>query len=308
VLIAELAERQHGVASLTQLQALALTDSAVRKRVTAGRLRRIHRGVYAVGHGRLTAEGPVMAAVLACGTGALAGHRTAGGLHAFRPDNRSVVDVIVPRRSARQRPGIRVHRSDTLHPDDRTVVDGIPCTSVARTLVDLAGELNRRGIERAIHEAELLRLLDLRAVEAVLRRTMGHPGAAALQAVLRELRASGMTDRELEERFLALCREAGLPEPEVNVWLYLGEEAARAGFGHVKADFLWRREGLVIETDGWGAHRTRRAFERDRERDQWLRLAGFEPVRITWRQIESDPAGLIVRVRRLLAQGRRRAA
>jgi hypothetical protein len=302
VKIRALAERQHGVVALPQLRRLGLSKDAAAKRVRAGRLTRIHRGVYAVGHGRLTAKGRVMAAVLAYGPGALASHRTAAWLRELRPDNRAVVDVTVPGRSARRRTGIRLHRTVTLRHEDRAEVDGIPCTSVSRTLVDLAGELDRRGLERVIHEAEVRDLFDLGTVEAACARAHGHPGAAALQEVLRDLRAPGMTDRELEERFLRLCREAGFPKPEVNVWLDLGQEAARAGFMHAKVDFLWRREGLVIETDSWRFHRTRRAFERDRERDQWLRLAGFEPVRVTWRQIEADPAGVLGRVSRLLGQ------
>src|SRR5215218_3590123 len=140
--------RQHGVVSLTQLRTLGLSKSAVSKRAATGRLHRIHRGVYAVGHPRLTASGHRMAAVLACGAHAALSHRSAGAHRGFRPDNRAVADVSLPRRTARSRPGIHVHVSATLTRDDVDVHDGIPCTSVARTLVDLADVLDRRGVER----------------------------------------------------------------------------------------------------------------------------------------------------------------
>jgi predicted transcriptional regulator of viral defense system len=137
VAIARLAERQHGVVSLSQLNALGLGKAAVAKRAANGRLHRVHRGVYAVGHGRLTLPGRWMAAVLACGQKAVLSHRSAAGLWSLRPDNRANTDVSLPSRSARSRPGIDVHRSVTLTPADRTVKDGIPCTTLARTLLDV---------------------------------------------------------------------------------------------------------------------------------------------------------------------------
>jgi hypothetical protein len=282
------------VVSLTQLRSLGLSTDGASKRVAAGRLHRVHRGVYAVGRARLTADGLLMAAVLACGPHALVSHRSAGGLHGLRPDNRRTVDITVPGSPVRQRARIVVHGSGTLTPKDRTLVDNIPCTSIARTLLDLAGELGRRPAERAIDQAEVLGVLDLRAVDDVVQRAWGHPGAAVLQAVLADLHGPTLTDQELEERFLALCRDARLPQPEVNAWLYVGGAPGR---DHVKVDFLWRAERLVVETDGWGSHRTRRRFEDDRLKDQRLRLAGFAPLRVTARQVEFEPgrlAGLVL--------------
>jgi hypothetical protein len=286
--IARLADRQHGVVSLVQLIAFGLSASAVRSRVGAGRLHPVHRSVYAVGRRRLTARGIWMAAVLACGEGARLSHRSAAALQGLRPDNRPVSDVTVPRGSARSRPGIHVHRSATLTDADATTCDGIPCTSVARTLLDLAEVVDRRGLERAIEQAEIQRVFDLRAVEDVLARAHGRQGgrrrgAALLRAVLADLGEPTLTASELEERFLAICRDAGLPTPEVNAWLDIDDEPA------IKADFLWRRERLVVETDGFGSHGTRQAFERDRRRDQRLRLAGYAPVRFTRRQIVREP-------------------
>jgi Transcriptional regulator, AbiEi antitoxin/Protein of unknown function (DUF559) len=294
VRIGRLAERQHGVVSLSQLRSFGLSASAVRDRVRYGRLSRIHRGVYAVGHGRLTVEGRWMAAVLACGPKAVLSHRSAAALWGIRRDNRAKVDVSVPSPSARPRRDIHVHRSTTLSAQDVTTHHGIPCTTVARTLLDLADVIDRRGVERAIDQAEVLRLFDLRAVEEVLARSNGRRGAPVLRSVLAGYHGPTLTDEELEERFFALCRRAGIAQPEVNVWIALED-------GAVKADFLWRAERLVIETDGWGSHGTRRAFERDRRRDRRLRLAGYETFRFTWRELVDEPAGVGETLRRLLA-------
>jgi very-short-patch-repair endonuclease/predicted transcriptional regulator of viral defense system len=297
--IARLAERQHTVISLDQLKRLGLGRAAVAKRAAIGRLHRVHRGVYAVGHPRLTMHGHWMAAVLACGPNAVLSHRSAAGLWGLRPDNRAKTDVSLPRPSARSRPGIDVHRSPTLTPADCTIEDGIPCTTLARTLLDLAEVVHRRSVERAIEQAEVLRLFDLRAVEEVLARAGGRRGAAVIRTVLAELEEPALTDTDLEERFLALCRAASLPRPEVNEWLDIDELPA------IKADFLWRAERLVIETDGWEAHGTRQAFERDRRRDERLKLAGYEPLRFTRRRIVTQPGGVIRTVSEMLA---RRAA
>lgn len=198
--IGRLAERQHNVISLPQLQLCGLSPSAVRQRVATGRLTRIHRGVYAVGHGRLTKRGRWMAAVLAYGPGAVLSHRSAAALHGIRPDNRAKTDVTLPSRSARRRPGIDIHASTTLEPADLTTIDGIPCTRLARTLLDLAEAVDRRGVERAVDQAEVLRVFDLRAVHEVLSRAAGRRGAGVLAAVLAEYDGPTLTDRELEER------------------------------------------------------------------------------------------------------------
>jgi hypothetical protein len=280
--VAELAERQHGVVALSQLRALGVSESAVHKRAATRRLHRVHRGVYSVGHPLLTSHGCWMAAVLACGPDAAISHRSAAALWDLRPDNRRRVDVTVPRLKARQRAGIDVHTSGTLLAADLTARDGIACTTVSRTLLDLADVLDRRGIERAVEQAEVLRLFDARAVEEVLARAAGRRGAGVLEAVLAVFENPALTASELEERFLGLCRAAGVPRPEVNAWLPLGG-------GMVKVDFLWRSKRLVVETDGHAFHHTRGAFERDRRRDQRLLLAGYEVLRFTWRQVTGEP-------------------
>jgi REase_MTES_1575 len=224
-----------------------------------------------------------MAAVLAYGPKARLSHRSSAALHGIRADNRPKIDVTFAGPSARSRPGIDVHRSTTLEPADLTTIDGIPCTSLARTLLDLAEVVSERAVEKAINEAEVLRTFDLRAVEEVLSRAAGRRGAAVLRRVLAEYDGPTMTDRELEERFLVLCRQASVPQPEVNGWVSLENGIA------YKVDFLWRAERLGIETDGWGSHGTRQAFENDRRRDRLLTLAGWTMVRFTWRDVEREP-------------------
>jgi hypothetical protein len=281
--IAALAERQHGVVGLQQLCEIGLSASGVRKRVGRGNLHRIHRGVYAVGHARLTGHGHWMAAVLACGPYAALSHRSAAGLWGLRQDNRRKSDISLPRPSARPKQAIEVHRSVTLTTQDFTIVEGIPCTSVARTLVDLGDVVPRRAVERAVEQADVLRLFDLLEVEGAIERAGPRRGTGLLLSVLEELEGSTLTESDLEEAFLALCREAALTRPEVNVWLTLPDGTP------AKIDFLWRAERLAVETDGGDFHRTRQSRERDARRDQLLRLMGFEPVRFTGRQVAREP-------------------
>ena len=265
--------------ALRQLQLLGLSKSAVSRRTRGGRLHRIHRGVYAVGYPKLTGYGHWMAAVLAGGPRAVLSHRSAAGLWGLRPDNRRKSDISLPSPSARPKQAIEVHRSVTLTADDVTTVEGIPCTTLARTLVDLGDVVDRRAVERAVEQAEVLRLFDLRAIERAIERAGPRRGTGLLSSVLENLNGPTLTESELEEAFLTLCRNAALPTPEVNAWMALPDGSA------IKVDFLWRKERLAVETDGHPFHRTRQSRERDTKRDQLLRLAGFEPVRFTGRQV-----------------------
>jgi hypothetical protein len=212
--IAGLAADQHDVVALWQLRGLGMSASAVRSRVAGARWRRVHAGVYAVGHAKLTAHGRCMAAVLACGPDALVCHRSAAALLGLRADNRARIDVASPRRAGRGREGIVAHRATGLLVRDRPPVNGIPCTSVARTLLDLAEVIDRRGLERAIDRAEQLRMLDMNAISDVLDRARGRRGAPILRAVVSEHDpASTLTASELEEAFLLICLEGGVPHP-----------------------------------------------------------------------------------------------
>jgi len=294
--IAALAKAQYGIVGLGDLRELGLSSRAVRHRVASGRLHRVHAGVYAVGHPRITRDGRDLAAVLACGPGAGLSHRSAGARRGLRPSSRAVVDVITSRQGGRRRAGIDAHVSATLLPRDFSDVDGIRCTSVARTLLDLGAILPQREIERAFDRAEVLEVLDARQIEDVLARAGRHRGARVLRTVLDEhVAGSTLTRTKLEEAFLAICREVGLPRPAVNVWIPIEP------LGY-EADFLWRDRGLIAEVDGRNVHATRRAFEHDRRRDQQLMLAGFRVVRFTWRQVEREPRAVATAMRALLAQ------
>jgi predicted transcriptional regulator of viral defense system len=294
--IAEWAERQHALVTLPQLQSLGLGRSGVSRRASNGRLHRVHRGVYAVGHPHLTQRGDWMAAVLACGPRAVLSHRSAAALHGIRRDNRAKADVTLSGGSARSRPRIEVHRTSTLEAADITVVDGIPCTTVARTLVDLGDVVSRQAVERAVSQAEAMRVFDGRAVHEALARAGPRRGAGILRAVLESYEEPVLTEKGIEEAFLALCRKAALPSPAVNAWMSLHDGIA------YKADFLWRAEKLIAETDGRDVHTTRKAFEHDRLRDQRLTLAGFTVVRFTWRQVANEPQRVSGALRSLLAR------
>jgi predicted transcriptional regulator of viral defense system len=289
-----LATRQHGVASGAQLRELGMGTEAIQSWTRRGRLHPVHRGVYAVGRPLLTVDGSWMAAVLACGPAAVVSHRTAAALLGIRNSSSALVEVTAPRSRGRSRAGIRVHSGATLEPRDAATVRGIPCTSVARTLLDLAGVLDRRQVERALEQAEVMRVLDVRTVEEVLGRAAGRRGGALLEAAIARFEPGGSATRsELEERFLGLVRQAGLPEPRANHWIALPG-------GGVEADFAWPEHTLVVETDGHRVHGTRHAFERDRRRDRRLLLAGWRVARVTWLQVEREPEELAGTLRGLL--------
>jgi very-short-patch-repair endonuclease len=293
-LIVALAATQHGVVTLEQLVALGLSRRAIRWRIASGRLHPIHRGVYAVGRPDVTIKGKWMAAVLACGEGALLSHQSAATLHGLLNARSGRIHVTVPRRTTVARPGIRVHRSTCLAPQDRDEVDGIPCTSVPATLLGIAASAPRNVLESASNRAEMEGLLDMRAIDELLTRRKSHPGATRLRAAL-EVDGLGLdrTKSKLEKRFLRLARETGLPAPAINAWMPIpGEE--------MQCDFVWHRERVVVEVDAWETHGTRRAFRNDRRRDRLLRAHGWDPVRVTGHDVESDPDGVIRGVQAML--------
>ena len=293
--LAQLAASQHGVFSLLQLVGIGLTASGVRKRVAAGRLHRVHRAVYVLVPAQLLSfKGRYMAAVLTCGPGAALSHRSAADLLGLRATARARIDVTAL--SHRCVDGVDVHRSTTLLPSDVTEVDGIPCTTIARTLLDLAGVVPMAQLERALNQAEAMNVLNLSTLLDQIARNGTTAAAAKLRQAL-ELYDPGQapTDSDLEDEFLTLIRAADVPAPERQVYIELddGEEP-------IRADFVWRAQRLVLETDGRQFHATRRAFETDRRRDQRLTRAGWRVVRVTWRQLRDDPASVVRLVADLL--------
>jgi very-short-patch-repair endonuclease len=196
-------------------------------------------------------------------------------------------EVTVIRRDPRPR-GVRVHRVRALHPNETTNLKHIPITTPARTLLDLASVLPRRQLEQALAEALRRRLTNPPALHSLLARRSGRPGVPNLRRLLEDDPA--FTRSELEERFLALIREAGLHAPEVNTRL-----------GPYEIDFLWPEQRLAVELDGWSWHADRKAFEDDRRRDADLLARGYRVVRVTWRQIADEPIAVVARIAALLA-------
>jgi predicted transcriptional regulator of viral defense system len=291
--IATLADRQHGVVGRVQLVALGLGRQAIAHRLSVGRLHRVHRGVYAVGHRVLTRRGWWMAAVLAGGPGAALSHHSAAALWGFRDSARTRIDVTTPTwRSAR--PGLQLHTS-AVPPEEITTVDGIPTTTVPRTLLDLAAILSRHRLERAVNEAEVLRLTDPLSLAALLARYPRRAGSANLRAILESADLGSTTTRsELEDRFLAFLDAAVLPRPIVNANLELSAHRS------VEVDCLWPEQRLVVELDGHAFHATPAAYERDRARDRALSADGWRVVRVTWRQLHLGSEALAADLRRLL--------
>jgi very-short-patch-repair endonuclease len=271
LVIARLATRQHGVVSAWQLHAARIGPQRISRHVSAGRLHRVHRGVYAVGHTNLSFEGRCMAAVLALGDESVVSHRSAAVVWGLLAGGQGPIHVTVRSGSGReQRVGIAVHRSPSLSALDSTRRYGIPVTRPARTLRDL-----RRTVPRPVLLAAVRRGLDLRLISS---------------ADLHD--QDGLTRSELERMFLRLCRRHRLPRPELNVHVR-GQEV----------DFLWRAQRVIAETDGWRHHGTRAGFERDRARDAKLQAAGYRVLRFTYRQVADSPGEVAGTLRKVLGDG-----
>jgi very-short-patch-repair endonuclease len=276
--LGRLAQRQWGVVTRAQLIEVGLRDRGIAEWVRAGRLRRLYQGVYAVGHDRLMRQGRWLAAVMACGPGAALSHRDAAVLWDLRQSNSAYIDVIVPSQSGRKRAGLRIHRSSRLRPAEVTVRHGIPVTTVARTLLDLADVLDGQALKRVITEAEYLNRLDMAALNAVVSANPGRRSARLMEA------AAGRRHRtrsKLEQRFLRLLERHRVEEPESGVWI--------EGY---ETDFLWTRAGLVVELDGFAAHKTRATFDADRLRDRRLWRAGLRTMRLTSEALDDEQAVL----------------
>jgi very-short-patch-repair endonuclease len=291
--LVELADRQHGVVARGQLAAIGVSRTMAEDRIRRGLLVPLHRGVFAVGHRRLRREGFWMAAVLAVGQGAVLSHRNAAALHGLRPTGHTRVEVTTAAQSTSTE-RIRVYARRRLHPLEITVIDAIPVTTVARTLVDLADVLPAARLTNVVNEAERRAVFDLAAVEAALTRTRHRPGKghAALKAVLDEYRQCGaqLTRSELEEGFVALIDAAGLPRPRMNLQL-----------GEFEVDAAWPERRLALELDGWAFHRGRHAFERDRVKANALMAKGWTVLRYTHDALTRRPAEIATQLAALLA-------
>ncbi|HVV91153.1 MAG TPA: type IV toxin-antitoxin system AbiEi family antitoxin domain-containing protein [Solirubrobacterales bacterium] len=291
--LGELARRQHGVVSIRQLeQLLGYSRVAVKRLVDSGRLYRIHHGVYAVGHTNLSLRAECLAAMLAVGPGALLSYHSAGWLWGLWWGSPKPIHVTatVPRHHPTPK-GLTRHRARNIVDEDRAVVDGIPVTSVARTLLDLAWKLTGDQLARALSRAEDLGLLDLAELQAVIERNRGHHGAKRLHHALAIYEPPAYTRSEFERRFVALLVRSGLPRPATG-WNEVGHEL----------DVYWPDRRFGIELDAFETHGTRDAFERDHERDLDFALAGIETIRVSERQFRREPNEIAAKVADLLGR------
>lgn len=290
-IITALAEGQHGVVTRTQLLQAGVAGHRIDYRVQRGRLTPLYRGVYQVGPvaGRYAGE---MAAVLACGPAAALSHRSAAVLWAMLADagRGSPVDVSIRRGCRAPGPCVRVHRMTTLNDDETTMKSGIPVTTPARTLIDLAGVASPKQLERALANAKRGGLLEQARLEELLGRHAHRPGAPLLRELLQPAFSPAFTRSEAEARFLGLVRKARVPPPQVN-----------ASVEGMEVDFFWRGAGLVVEVDGYDYHSSPEAFERDRDRDMRLTAAGLRVMRVTWKHLTVEREELLVRLGQALA-------
>jgi Transcriptional regulator, AbiEi antitoxin/Protein of unknown function (DUF559) len=283
-----LARRQFGVLSGEQLREVGLGRGAVQNAVRVGRLHRVHHGVYALGHALLRPEGHRLAAVLACGPGAVLSHRSAAAHWELLATAQERIDVTATR-ARHAVPGIRLHTSRSLDAQDTTRHEAIPITTVPRTLLDLAATARNDQLENALAQAMYLQLYDQRAIDDVIARANGHRGTSVLKQATRK--DPQITKSMWEVRMLGLVRAAGLPEPITNRSLHAPDH------GECKPDFYWPAYGLIVETDGWEAHRTLAAFRSDRAKDAALTAAGYKVLRFTW---DVSDATILRRLRPLL--------
>jgi very-short-patch-repair endonuclease len=271
--------------------AAGISEDAIDRLSRNGTLHRVHRGVYAVGHAAPTPLGLETAALLACGDGAVLSHLSAGLLWEIMTKGDGFVHVTTRRRHHLCLEAVRVHRTSTLTPGDIRIHHRLSVTSPARTLLDMADLLDQRGLDRALDEALVQRVTSRTVLERTVRGATGRRGASRLAAALARHTIPQVTRSVAEKRLHNLIRAAGLPEPEVN--------ARIAGY---EVDFLWRRQRLVVEVDGYKFHSSRPMFERDRTKGNTLVAAGLALMRVTWWQMEEEPYAVIARIAQALAR------
>jgi Protein of unknown function (DUF559) len=272
--------------------AIGVSHSTIVWLVGKGRLLPSLRCVFRVGHAAPTEFGPETEALLSVRDGAALSHRSAAALLGLWTPASPEIEVVVDRSEGSSNPGVRVHRSRVLEKRDVWIRKALPVTSPARTLLDIAATATDRQLELAFDRGLAERTVRHSHVRDVLERAGGHRGRARLAALLhRELDASAMTRSEAEERMLALIHRAGLPPPEVNF-----------PFGAYNLDFYWPKARFVLEVDGYQFHSSRYRFERDRRKDNDLRRADIEVMRIVPREIKERSHRLVADVARSLAR------
>jgi very-short-patch-repair endonuclease len=289
--IAQIAAVQRGRVARRQLTAAGIGSAAVHRLIARGQLHPLSRGVFCVGHRADVELGDETAALLAVREGAALSHYSAGLLWEMITEGDGLIHLIVGQSKSARVKGVRVHRSRILGPRDLVIRKWLPVTTPARALLDLAALVSARQLELAFDRSLVARIMRRNDVIELLRRSQGHPGHGGLHALAVREGGTTITRSQAEERLLALLRAARLPEPLVNARLH--------GF---EVDFYWPSHKLVVEIDGFQFHSSRRAFEHDRRKDAALIGAGLTVIRITWRQLESEPYAVIATIARALAR------
>jgi very-short-patch-repair endonuclease len=294
--VATLASRQHGVVTREQLRRAGLSDDQIDSWVRDGRIHRVFRGVYALGSSSFTERGRIQAAVLACGRQAVAPQRTAAFLLGIGERSPRVIDLVATAKRGHEIDGIRVHGVAFPARDELVRVSGIVCTSVARTVVDLAGVYGEGGLRETFERAAAGGKLDLAAIQGVLDGGARRRGAPCLRWVIEEWRpvaetATYATVRSLfEAKLLPLIARSGLPMPRINA-------SVRTAQRVLEVDLLWSDERFVVEADSRRHHATEVAFERDRKRDLDLMEVNYEVLRVSWKQVEREPQRVFAVIR-----------
>jgi hypothetical protein len=294
--IAKLAASQGGVIAVAQLRAHGLGRRGTRHRVARGRLHPLFPGVYAVGHPNVSVDGRRTAAVLACGKGAVLSRFSAASAWGILNGDGRRFDVVAPGRSGGRivdTDKIDLRRTRRLPDDDVTMLRGIPITTVGRTLLDLAGCASTRLVQRAVHEAEVMGLLDVNAVLATIERNPGRRGTRMLRTSL-GVGAPDPDNAEFATRFFSLCANYGLPAPKLGLHVDGGDRL-------YEVDALFEAERVIVELDGRQVHGTARNFQTDRRRDSVLAARDYQTLRYTWHRLRDEPAAIAKELRRVLA-------
>lgn len=286
-----LAARQHGLITREQLFGLGLTRNQIDHLVAIGRLHCVHRGVYAVGHTRLTSDARLHAALLACGPTSFLSHRTAAGVLGLGSLSLSRAEITIPSTRAPKRAGLIIHRTRaTPHPHELRKERDLRISSVPRILVELAPLVSRAELDRLIVEANRRHLVHMDRIEAAIERHRRRPGIGKLAAALADYRPRPDRKSSLESAFdRLLAQNPDIPEPERNV-----------RWGIWELDCYWPDRGVALELDGRNYHDALENMERDRFKDAKLMAAGINPLRVTDRRFEDDPEGVLADLRAVL--------
>jgi very-short-patch-repair endonuclease len=292
--VAAIAVRQQTMVTRAQLRELGASPGAIERALRRGRLHRVHHGVFSlVAAGARPPLAAEHGALLACGPNAVLSHETAARLHGLPTAGSGTPAEIhltlVGGDRGRRRPGLRVHRTESLHPSEHHRLHALPVTSVARTALDLAAGLGGPALERLVERA--LSQTSATKLSELLQRHPGRPGSSAIRQLLDPARPSAEVWSRAEARLLDLIRTTDLPVPEANVLL-----------GRFRPDLLWRPQRVIVEFDSYAHHSSQRAFRADRERHNSLAADGWQIIHITWEQLTERPHQVLVWIAAALAR------